>query len=296
MPFKGFRIATPLKNSLASELVQTPAGVLPKSNIHAVPHGALVHQTAIGVQVIASNGTILHFVPIPEGKPDVGLLPRLTSNTIGRRNLPNGYLAQANWGNKGTSPISFFSTNWTVPPTPASWDGQLLYWFNGIEPSSGVGILQPVLQYGLSGIGGGRFYSIASWWLIGNHGYHTNPIEVSPGTSLQGLMTLTGTLTSGNVTTYNYESTFVGFPNTTISASSTEELKWAFEVLEVYNTKSVSDLPIGNTVFSGINVTFQNGQQPSSIPWTTINHDATDGITMKILSSSGSNGSLLLTY
>ncbi|KAF8893718.1 hypothetical protein CPB84DRAFT_1783240 [Gymnopilus junonius] len=287
-------IASPLE-SRASELVQTPAGFFPKSNVHAVPDGATVQQSTSGVQIVAANGTVLHTVPSSGAKTHAGPLTSPPSNTTSRRDLPMGYLAYAYWLNTGPSPISFFGTNWIVPPTPASWDGQLLYWFNGLEPTTGDAILQPVLQYGVSPAGGGQFYSIASWWLVDNNVFHTGITQVSPGTFLQGHMTLTGTSTSGGVTTYNYVSTFVGFPGTTITASSTEELTWAFEALEIYTTKSVSDLPPNNSVFSTINITFQNGQHPPSIPWTTVS-DPADGVTMMVLSTSSTIGSLLLTY
>ncbi|KAF8893675.1 hypothetical protein CPB84DRAFT_1848581 [Gymnopilus junonius] len=258
-------IATPLENRASEELVQTPAGFFPKSNVHAVPDGATVHQSPT---------------------ESAGVLQRPNSTTTSRRALQSGYVAFTNWRNAGPSPISFFGTNWHVPPIPSTWNGQLLYWFNGLVPDDFNGILQPVLQYGVSPAGGGQFYSIASWWLIDNNVYHTGITPVSPGTFLQGQMTLTGTSTSGGVTTYSYSCTFVGYPGTTISASSTRVLNRAYEALEIYTTQVKSDLPSGNTVFSTINITFQNGQHPSSIPWEAIS-DPTDGITITVLSDSG---------
>lgn len=274
--------------------MQTPAGLVPQSNVHAVPDGARVHQSPTEVQIIGSNGTVLHSVPYT-GSKTAGPLQKPTSTTSSRRALQSGYIAYAYWENTGSSPISFFGTNWNVPSTPASWDGQLLYWWNGLVPGDFGGILQPVLQYGVSPAGGGEYYSIASWWLIDNNVYHTGITQVSPGTFLQGHMSLTGTSTSGGVTTYSYTSAFVGYSGTTISASTTGVLNWAYEALEIYTTQTLSDLPTGNTEFSSIDITFQNNQSPSSIPWTPIS-DTTDDITMTVLSTSGTNGALLITY
>ncbi|KAF8879201.1 hypothetical protein CPB84DRAFT_316139 [Gymnopilus junonius] len=215
-------IASPLDIRSSEELVQTPAGLVPKSNVHTVPQGARVHQSATEIQIIAANGIILHSAPFTGSNSKlVGVLQGPTSR---RRDLQSVYIAYTDWNNVGTSPISFFGTNWVVPPTPSTWDGQLLYWWNGLVPQDLGGILQPVLQYGISPAGGGEFYAIASWWLIDNNVYHTDITQVSPGTFLQGQMTLTGTSTSGGVTTYDYKSTFVGYSGTTISATNTREL------------------------------------------------------------------------
>ncbi|KAF8894234.1 hypothetical protein CPB84DRAFT_1848568 [Gymnopilus junonius] len=276
------------------ELVQTPAGLVPKSNVFAVPQGARIQQSPTEIQIIGANGTVLHSVPYTDSKT-ANVLQRPTSTATSRRELQSGYIAYTYWDYTGSSPISFFGTNWIVPPTPSSWDGQLLYLWNGLVPNDFSAILQPVLQYGASPAGGGEYYSIASWWLIGDYVYYTDVTQVQPGTFLQGHINLTGTSDSGGATLYSYTSTFVGYPNSTISASTIGVLNWAYEALEIYTTESTSDLPAGNSVFSTIDITFQNGQNPSSIPWTAVS-DPTDGITMTVLSTSGTIGSLLLTY
>jgi hypothetical protein len=40
-------------------------------------------------------------------------------------------------GNQVISNITWFSTNWTVPSNPSNRGSQIVYFFNGIEPSSG---------------------------------------------------------------------------------------------------------------------------------------------------------------
>ncbi|KAF8907840.1 hypothetical protein CPB84DRAFT_239319 [Gymnopilus junonius] len=280
--------SSPVNIRASEDLVRTPAGLVPSSNVHAVPNGARVEQSPTAVQIIAANGTVIHSVPYTNLTAGAPLPKRPSNGTNTRRDLESGWIAYTYWENTGPSPISFFGSNWVVPAIPTSWDGQLLYWFNGLEPAVENAILQPVLQYGFSPAGGGEFYALASWWLIGNDVYHTDISLVSPGTYLQGQMTLTGTSTSGGVTTYDYQSTFVGYPGTTISASTTEELAWAFETLEIYGTEFIPDLPYGNTVYSAIDIAFQNGQHPSSIPWGA-SSDSVDNVNMTVLSTSSTN-------
>lgn len=154
--------------------------------------------------------------------------------------------------------------------------------------------MQPVLQFGFSPAGGGPFYAIASWYLINNNVYHTGITQVEPGQGLAGYMTLEGTSTSGGVTTYSWSSTFVGFPATTLTTTTTENLNWAYEALEIYTTQQTSDLPAGSTQFSWINLVTQNNQNPA-LSWTTVS-DPADGISMSVISSSSISGALSITY
>ena len=107
-------------------------------------------------------------------------------------------------------------------------------------------------------------------------------------------MTLEGTSTSGGITTYSWSSTFVGFPATTLTTTTTENLNWAYEALEIYTTQQTSDLPAGSTQFSWINLVTQNNQNPA-LSWTTVS-DPADGISMSVISSSSISGALSITY
>ncbi len=52
-------------------------------------------------------------------------------------------------------------SQWTVPPAPASNDGQTLYFFNGLEDINDVvSIIQPVLGWNGNGLSN---WSIAAW-------------------------------------------------------------------------------------------------------------------------------------
>ncbi|KAF8910635.1 hypothetical protein CPB84DRAFT_1233725 [Gymnopilus junonius] len=287
-------VANPIGTRASEDLVQTPAGLFPISNVHAVPLGARVHQTPTAVQVIAANGTVIHSAPITLNPAVIPLQKPGNLSSSSRRALRSGYVVYTDWENIDPSPISFFATSWTVPPTPATYDGQLLYWFNGLVPNSYDGILQPVLQFGFSPAGGGPYYSLASWYLINSNVYHTNITPVQPGQGLAGYMTLEQTSMSGSTTTYDWQSTFVGFPATTLSATTTQVLNGAYEVLEIYTTQTTSDLPTGSTAFEHINIVTQNEQNPI-ILWNAVS-DTSDGISMSVISSSSIDGAVKVTY
>lgn len=252
-----------------------------------------MHQTPTEVQIIGANGTILHSVPFDKSsKPAVSPFKKPGNSTSSsRRALPQGYIAYAYWDNPDSSPISDFATTWTVPPIPANTDGQLLYWFNALVPPSDDAILQPVLQFGVSPAGGGPYYSIASWYLINSNVYYSSLIQVQPGQQLTGYMILANTQTSGSTTQYDWAAYFGGYRDTILTAGTTEVLNWAYEALEIYNAQSDADLPTGSTEMSGISISYQNGQSPSSLPWTTVS-DPSNGIFMSVISSS----SVQITY
>ena len=272
--------------------MQTPAELVPKSSVHAVPEGAIVHQSPTEVQIIAANGTMIHSRPYTKVS---GPLLKRPSGTTARRALQNGYVAYGCWQNTSPQPIAFFGTNWDVPPAPSSWNGQILFWFNALAPSDLQAILQPVLQYGVSAAGGGEFYGIASWWLIGSETYHSAVQRVSPGTSLQGHMALTGISTSGGVTTYSYSSFFVGYSTPSISMSTTGVLDVACEALEIDNAASTKDLPSGSTDLTAVDIKLNDNSHPSTIPWGTLS-DSVDDISISVISNSGTRGHLQITY
>src|SRR5271170_5945542 len=142
------------------EMVLTPGGLHPKSQVHTVPFGGRVHHTDDEVQLIDKDGNILHREPRPK------------SLEVGAHDPPkpmaSGWITYANWYNNTGDPICSFDTTWTVPPAPTTNNGQTIFLFNSIEPGTYNAILQPVLQWGPSYAGGGAFWTVASWYLVGS--------------------------------------------------------------------------------------------------------------------------------
>ncbi|KAH9479927.1 hypothetical protein JR316_0008523 [Psilocybe cubensis] len=277
----------------AEEMVMTPGGLVPKSSVHRVPEGARVHHTAAEVHLIAADGTIIHSAPVSKTISTKSKISG-TPTSFAPRELSSGYVAYSYWKNNATSDIGSFSTTWSVPPTPAKKDGQILYIFNALIPSSFDGIFQPVLQFGSTPAGGGNYWAVASWYLIGSNTYYTVPAQVKAGQSLTGVMSLKSTTVSGNTTTFHWNSVFTSVPSTSLSISTTEVFNYAYEALEIYTASGASDLPTGKTMMTNINIATQDGLHPP-LNWTSIS-DSTEGFQMAVLSSASTNGTMQITY
>lgn len=121
-----------------------------------------------------------------------------------------------------------------------------------------------MLQYGPSAAGGGAFWAVASWYVIGRTAYYTPLVSVNVGQSLHGAIDMIGT--SGS--SYNYNCRFTNIPGTTIILLGSPQLVWAAVTLETYNLNFLSDYPVGSTVFYPINVRTTNGVP--SVTWTPV--------------------------
>lgn len=213
--------------------------------------------------------------------------PSTTSDAVAPEQT--GWVAYADWYNLGSSPISSFTTTWSVPPTPLTNHDQTVFLFNSIEPASGDAILQPVLQFGPSSAGGGSYWAVASWYLVGSQTYYTNPVRVSVGQVLDGIITLTSSIGS----LYNYQTSFTNVAGTSLSAFASDELVWATETLEVYGTVASTDYPAGSTVFSGINIKTSAGT-PATV-WLTTS-DPSDGLTATVNTQGATNAEVTIKY
>src|SRR5208282_5843685 len=151
----------------------------------------------------------------------------------------SGWITNGSWTNNTGTPVSVFSTQWVVPPTPATQSGQLIFLFNGIQNSTMI--YQPVLQWGVSAAGGGNYWAVASWYADGQsgHAFHSSLVQVSPGRVLTGIMTETAQSASG----FSYNCQFSGIPNTSLPIQNVQQLTWCVETLECYGLQQCSNYP-----------------------------------------------------
>lgn len=106
-----------------------------------------------------------------------------------------------------TGDVASFVGSWNVPDAPKKYTGQTVFLFTGMQnidwvppddgPKSKFDIIQPVLQYGPSAAGGGKYWSISSWYVPLHDGWfaesvYSDPMEVQEGDSIFGNMTRTG--------------------------------------------------------------------------------------------------------
>ena len=259
--------------SESEETVLTPAGPLPASNVHPVPKGGSINILGNEIQLLDAANNIVHVAQVNNTK-----LPQWQS----------GWIAYASWYNTGSSPISYFDTTWTVPPAPVTYNGQLVYLFNSIEPASGTAILQPVLQYGVSPAGGGAYWSVANWYVYGNNAYHTSLVNVAVGQALDGIIALTSTSASG----YNYVSLFNGIGDV-LPLNNSAQLVWATETLEAYGITTGTDYPSGSTLFYNINLYTTSGIP--LVSWS-VNNDVADGLYASVVIDGPTNAAVQITY
>lgn len=200
----------------STDLVPTPGGMLPRSNVHLIENGyKLIKQNNHFMKVDTRSGSIVQdfgeITPAPAKRPGTQSSGPRTSGSAPGAELTS-WVTYAEWDNTSTTPISSFVTTWAVPNQPTTTtDGQLIYIFNALQDADSTEIIQPVLQWGVGPDGGGTYWSIANWYVSGYSAFFSDIItNLSPGTSLQGILTLNGQNMDG---TYSYTSSFSGYSN-----------------------------------------------------------------------------------
>ena len=158
--------------------------------------------------------------------------------------------------------VTFFSTQFKVPPAPYKKKDQVVFFFNGIEPSDNSAIIQPVLQWNW-GSWSNR-WSIASWYYIDDaHAYHSTPVDVNPGDTLDGYM-YPGSNSWNIVMNVNG-----AYSNDLVANTGTKNFDWLFGgVLEVYGIDSCDELPDQPFEFFSNQYILQKGV-PATVQWSS---------------------------
>jgi len=168
------------------------------------------------------------------------------------------------------------AATWTVPPPPASDDAQLLFFFPGLEDinvDDNLSIVQPVLQFGRSGAGGGNYWAIASWnCCMTGTTWNSHLVKVNPGD------TILGTITSRCKKGLNYCADWKVLTKDETTGKKTllsktpaegQVWNWGFSaVAEVYGVIQCSDWPANNGLVFTVQVYDQNRKVISDPGWT----------------------------
>jgi hypothetical protein len=277
----GANVISERNKPMASDLVLTPGGFRHPSLVHRVEAGHAVHFSdgKTRLKNLATNA----LVDLPGHKIQPGDVPGFGS----------GWIVYAYWLNATGNPVTSFKTTWKVPPAPATNNGQTIFLFNGIDPADpSQAILQPVLQWGPSHGGGGAYWSIASWYVLGNgQAFFTPLVPVNPGDVLVGVMTLTGQANG----LFSYQSEFQGIPGTQLPVQNVAELVWCNETLEAYSITACSDYPATNlTPMQSINL--QTGNATPKVHWTPQDRVTDCGQHTIVAIDSGAGGEVDLYY
>jgi hypothetical protein len=231
--------------------MQIPGRLIRPDCVHQVPNGARIEFGSDGNPTgdVKLNGKVIaHYDSCPEESIDTRFLGSQGDHSPNPSGYGNGWVEASQWelSLASTANIDDFYGYWYVPGPPSE-GGALVFLFNGVEPTVGGWIMQPVLQWGNNGNWGGDYYSSASW-LVGPEGtgiaYYSTPYVVSSGDYLLGI-------TQQNGVTDSTLSYFVNAHDDTTGTSSVLDVTsqglhwvWAFAgVLEAYYVTSCSQYP-----------------------------------------------------
>jgi hypothetical protein len=281
-------------STVNEEMVLTPEGLMDKSKVHFIEQGFGLRVENGHIQKIETKtGRMVEDFGEMEQNTERFNLNRDPSNNITSNNnrVPEvqGWIAYTYWSNPSTStPITSFTTDWVVPSVPSKQGSQTIFLFNGMQDgtTSTSYIVQPVLQWGPSAAGGGKYWAITNWYVTSSEAFFGSLVEVSTGTSLTGVMTET----SSSGSKYSYNSSFTGYPTTAVNVSNVPQAFWAAETLESYDVTNTSTEYPPNVDLAMTSINILEGSTHPSISWTTA--QATRGAAQKaeVVSNSSSDG------
>lgn len=235
--------------------VLTPGGYRHPSMVHFVPRGHLLRRRQGRMQLVERSTRRIRerFAAVPPQMPVPG--------------TGSGWVTYASWLNSTGSYIAELTTQWTVPPPPSVSGSQTVFLFNGLQDAAQNDLLQPVLQWGASQAGGGPYWAVSSWFIdLHGHASYSQLTPVNPGDILTGVMTVTGF----NGSTYSYQSSFEGFPDSSLTVQGVDELTLAVQVLEAYQIVNAFSYPAApSTALSAIGLTTAAGAP--SLDWQVRN-------------------------
>jgi hypothetical protein len=228
---------------LDSEFVHTPSGLAKANHVFNLPSGSEIENRGNETDIYTDDTLILRVI-------DTSMMT-----------LPDfsGWLEQAN--NWSVSNLDYYSGAWTVPSSPInSTGGAVDFLFNAIEPNTGTGIIQPVLEWNQAG---SHAWTLRSWYgpVNGNY-YASSPVNAKVKDSISGVMSNSR---SGWSIVSRDETTRRSTSLTTRSVG-TKGLA-VFCALEGYSVSSNADLP-GTTTLK--NLTFRNSGRSLNMVWQTL--------------------------
>jgi len=243
--------------------VPTPQGERPAECVVEIPDGAVFFESAAGLTIEHVNGTLQSMAVHPKCHADDVSLKMALNRRAQARLATSGNASVGQWmDNAGftySAGYQKFSGNNNVPADPVSGDGQILYYFIGLENNNDgpVNILQPVL-----GWMGGE-WTLASWACC--------PSNISTTSrTISGLRA--GDVIEGNIertdaSTWRVDSTVNGQTTTLTPRVGSYNYVWADVTLEIYTINTCNQYSTGTVHFTDMELTGSSGE--SVMPsWT----------------------------
>ena len=275
------------------DYLPTPFGRVHRSCLVAVDEdagfddldGALVHADGSRVPLAPCEYPVR---PEPEDATASGVaLESGARAPASELDTPIPWSNEASWDEQSraftNATVSYGAATWRVPGAPARLDGQTIFLFPALQHTHAnpALIIQPVLQWGVSGAGGGNYWSIASWMVSASPGGAVlfSPLRrVSAGDTIRGVMSGTDCPSSQqhcNTWTITTTDTTSG-ASTTLRYYNNKYGLWYLSagVLETWGMKVCGNYPSGQlTNFH--DVTFRSTSGKTLSPsWEGLVHHA----------------------
>jgi hypothetical protein len=180
----------------------------------------------------------------------------------------NGWVDSV-WANVSGG-VGEYSGTWHVPSAPSNKGAQTIFFFNSTEDQAGAEIIQPVLQWGSSAAGGGKYWAIASWHVGKGYAYASRLVRTVPGHVIKGYAKRTQRY-CGSTLCWQWDITtsdVTAGQHTTLTAAALKQVWAQGAVLEAYSVGACSQLPGTSLVFSNAAVYDQAYRHIASPAWS----------------------------
>ena len=265
-----------------AEFVVTPFGFFHPSCVNHLAKGDIVRDDEDAIQ--HANGTVeaIQECGYPHFEADgTKVVGNVQPTGDGKTQPPYIGHSWIEYASTHTGPnYAQIYSEWDVPPAPTDNDGQILYFFNGLEQYTGdVTIIQPVLGWNSDY---GSAWGIAAWNCCKKGTVQeASPASVNPGDHLEGYVFNTckaGTTKCGSWNIVIIDQQNGNFSQMLKTSNFGQTFNWAFGgVLEVYYITHCGDYPgkevSGNSgSFSFYNQSLLNDSHVFVTPaWTVSN-------------------------
>jgi len=224
-----------------SDYVVTPFGYMHPSCVMGID----ANESVQGALIQRTDGSTRPIVPCTH--------PRFGGGPSAPGGPPPTINNWVEWGdNASFGPIDFLVGWWTVPNGPGTADGQTIYMFNGLEPSDGSFILQPVLAW--DGWNDNR-YTMTDWrCCVNGTALHDNPLTISAvGEQIEGYVEGFNCGGSGVCSTWAVGYSCSDGSGAFFTDSQGKVLDWMFGgALEVYDVWECPALPFDQPSEQGV--------------------------------------------
>jgi hypothetical protein len=182
---------------LTAQMVMTPNGLVHSSCVQEVGEGDMIEESGTVTRPDGSTYQLpaCAYDTMPERE---ATLARRAGVDPGASNVvptDNGWTEAAWWHSPHY--MKTLHGNFRVPTVPANQGSQTIFFFPSFEPPAGNAIIQPVLQWGGSAAGGGKYWAIASWYVWPGHSVHGPLRRVSVNDVLYGSLQASACTGSG---------------------------------------------------------------------------------------------------